>query len=229
MKLRIGLTSTADRGTSLLPLAGEFGLEGVVLPCINVNMISGGAGAFAAAIDGAEVVVFTSARAVRLLDPLDVSAVDVLVVGPETAAAVEAAGGSVAWVGSQGVGQLISEAGHLIEGRRVVVAGAQNTAEATTQAFADAGVRVEWVSLYATIPVAPPSGDIDAVVFGSPTAVSGWLMARELSGVLVGAIGHTTASALRRHGVEPDAIPDFPTYASALESLAAISIERTEK
>ncbi len=52
MKLRIGLTSTADRGTSLLPLAGEFGLEGVVLPCINVNMISGGAGAFAASAYG---------------------------------------------------------------------------------------------------------------------------------------------------------------------------------
>ena len=226
--MRIGLTTTADRGASLLPLAYELGIEGVVLPCIAVTRIPGGEESFAAARADADIVVFTSARTIKFLHPLNVSGAEVFAVGSETAAAVEAAGVSVTWVGSQGVDRLIVETRHLLEGKRVVVAGAQNAALSTVQAFEGAGVLVEWVSLYATTPVPPPSGDVDGVVFGSPTAVAGWLIDRDLSDVLVGAIGGKTAAALRSNGVEPDAVPDSPSYLNTLECLAALSIERTE-
>jgi uroporphyrinogen-III synthase len=228
VRLRLGLTTTLDRATSLMPAVAALGFEGIALPCISVKTTPGGVQAFSAALQNADVLVFTSARAVAIVAQVGLPDIDVLVVGSETAAAIEKLGWPAPRVGSQGIQYLVDEARGLLEGRRVVVAGARKMVESGAVALAKLTAHVTIVELYTTTSVAPPREHVDAVVFGSPSAVDGWHLTRKLSGMLVGAVGQTTAGALRRLGIEPDVIPEFPSYMNTVERLAEVQIERSE-
>ncbi len=226
MTMRLGLTTTSDRIDTLAPEAAGLGFDPVPLPCIRVEAVPGGVERLITAASDADALVFTSARAVAMVTLVVTSSRPILAVGPETAAACERAGGSVVWVGSSGIRHLARDAEHLLAGKRIVVAGASNTARESAAALTMAGSSVVSIELYTTIPVAPPDDPVDAVVFGSPTAVTGWLISRELSELLVGAIGPTTAASLRSHGLEPDAVPDRPGFMNMIEKLAALRLER---
>jgi uroporphyrinogen-III synthase len=70
------------------------------------------------------------------------------------------------------------------------------------------------------------AGQIHAVAFASPSAVQAVAAALGdevglLTRVLVGAIGPTTAAALRAHGIEPGAVPEQHTGEGLAEALAA--------
>lgn len=224
--MRLGLTTTPDRIRALMPEASRLGFDPVSLPCIRIEAVSGGSDRLAAAVADADGLVITSPRTVTMLAPAGIPALPIIAVGAETAAAVESAGGTVAWIGSSGTRDLARRARHLLTGRRIVLAGASNSARESAAALEMAGASVVTIELYTTVPVAPPDDAVDAVVFGSPTAVTGWLISRELSELLIGAIGPTTAASLRGHGVEPDAVPDRPGLVSTIERLAALRPER---
>ena len=175
----------------------------------------------------ADVLIVTSARTVAMLAPAGIPPLPIITVGPVTAMAVADAGGSVAWIGSNGIRHLANEAKHLLAGKRIVIAGAANTARANSEELEHAGGSVLSVPLYTTVAVSPPDDLVDAVVFGSPTAVTGWLTSRELSDVLIGAIGPTTAMALRGRGFEPDVVPQRPGFTNTIELVAALRSERS--
>ncbi len=225
--MRLGLTTTSDRIRTLMPEVSRLGFDPVSLPCILVDAVPGGSEKLAAAVDDADALVVTSARTVAMLVPGGLPPLPIIAVGPETAAAAEEAGGTVVWVGSNGVRHVADEAGHLLQGGRIILAGASNTAHESATALEIAGSSVVSIELYTTVPIAPPHDAVDAVIFGSPTAVTGWLISRELSGLLLGAIGPTTAAALRGNGVEPDVVPDRPGFVNTIELLAALRPERS--
>lgn len=226
MTMRLGLTTTPDRIRTLAQDVELFGLVPVSLPCIRIDAKPSSLDKLDAAVRSADLLLVTSVRAVELLAPAGLPSLPIIAVGSKTAKAVETAGGSIKWVGSDGVRELACEAAHLLTGRRIVVAGASNTARRNAAALEAVGSSVVSVPLYTTVPV-PPAGDhVDAVLFGSPTAVAGWLMSRGLSDLVIGAIGPTTASALRERGFDPDVVPEQPGFTETIERLAALRPER---
>jgi uroporphyrinogen-III synthase len=67
---------------------------------------------------------------------------------------------------------------------------------------------------------------VHAVVFASPSAVTGWLLARDFEDVVVGVIGPTTQAAVGRHRI-PDVIAPEPSHhslARALTSYLEVSV-----
>jgi uroporphyrinogen-III synthase len=225
--MRLGLTTTPDRIRTLAPDTRRLGFEPVALPCIRIDAVPGSAENATAAALEADAIVITSPRSAAMLATTAVTKVPVIAVGPETAAAVEHEGGTVALVGSGGVRRLALDAGQVLTGKNVVLVGASNSIRQSAAALEMAGCSVTAIELYTTIPIAPDSDGVDAVAFGSPTAVTGWLIARDLSELTVAAIGGTTAAFLREHGTEPDVIPDEPGFINMIERLAALRLERS--
>ena len=225
--MRLGLTTTPDRIRTLMPEVSRLGFDPIPLPCIRVDVMPGGIEKLAAAASDADALVITSTRTVAILARAGVPPLPIIAVGPETAAAVEEAGGTVVWVGSNSVRHLADEAGHLLAGKRIILAGASNTVRESAAALEVAGGSVVSIEIYTTVPIQPPDDPIDAVVFGSPTAVTGWLISRELPGILIGAIGPTTAASLRALGVEPDVVPERPGFVNTIERLSALRLERS--
>ncbi len=76
------------------------------------------------------------------------------------------------------------------------------------------------VAVYRTRPCPPPQDPIEAVAFASPSAVRGWLLARDLNDVQVAAIGPTTAAELERAGHPPEVLAEEPHVTSLAEALA---------
>ncbi len=225
--MRLGLTTTPERIRTLTSGTRKLGFEPVSLPCIRIDAVAGGVENAAGAAPQADAIVITSRRSAEMLDGVIDPGVPVIAVGPETAAAVEEAGGTVALVGSGGVRQLARDAGQILGGKDVVLVGASNTVRQSAAALEMAGCSVTAIELYTTVPIAPPDDPVDAVTFGSPTAVTGWLIAREFTDLTVAAIGATTAASLRGHGIEPDVVPDQPGFITMIEQLAALRLERS--
>lgn len=227
MTMRLGLTTTPERNAALTADAVALGFEPVSLPCIRIVPSPAAVEGLADALAGAHALVVTSARTVAMISAAGPPRVPIIAVGPATAQAVADAGGTVAWVGSSGIAALASEAGHLLADAKIVIAGATNTARESAAVLEGIGGSVEAIGLYTTLPTPPGNDDVAAVVFGSPTAVEGWLTSRDLSGLLIGAIGPTTAAALRGCGTEPDVVPHRPGFMNTIEQLAALRPERS--
>jgi len=225
--MRLGLTTTPERIRTLTPETRKLGFDPVSLPCIRIDAVAGGVDNVAAAAPGADAIVITSQRSAEMLGGAINPGVPVIAVGPETATAVERAGGTVGLVGSGGVRRLAHDAGQVLVGKNVVLVGASNTIRQSAAALEMAGCSVTAIELYTTVPIAPGSDTVDAVAFGSPTAVTGWLISRNLSELTVAAIGQTTADSLRGHGIEPDAVPDRPGFITMIQQLAALRLERS--
>ena len=89
--------------------------------------------------------------------------------------------------------------------------------------------RVIAAPAYETVPLAPADDPVDAVIFGSPSALAGWLSSRDLSATAVAAMGSTTAEALRGAGREPDVVPSEPGAAAVVAALAAFVHQLSER
>ena len=82
-----------------------------------------------------------------------------------------------------------------------------------------AGAEVVAESVYETVPIAPASDTVDVAIFGSPSAVEGWCRSRSLDGLVVGAIGATTAAALTHRGHPSDVVPERPSFENLVKAL----------
>jgi uroporphyrinogen-III synthase len=221
---RIALTSTADRSAELASMVTRAGLVPVVLPCI--EYLPAEASVLERARHRAAIcdwLVVTSSRTVTTLWP-EGAMPDVAVgaVGSATAAAVRTAGGDPAVVGEAGSADLFETMAPLISGRSVFFPHAGGADRSGIGILRAIGAVVETMAVYDVEPIAPVGDAVDAVVFGSPTAVAGWFLSRRLDGLLVGAVGATTASALEELGVVPDVVPDQPS----LDTLIALIAEK---
>ncbi|MBU1866028.1 MAG: uroporphyrinogen-III synthase [Actinobacteria bacterium] len=216
---RVAVTTAADRGETIAAAFAGAGLTPVLLPCVRVEPAAPQVieEARRAVVPGT-VVVLSSARTLDLLWP-DGSAppVPVFAVGAATAAAIRERGGNVAYEGSEGLSALAAEAD--LGGRAVVLPRADGSDPIALAAIAARADSFFAPVVYQTVPQPPGDDEVDAAAFGSPSAVLGWTSVRSLDGLLVGAIGRTTAAALREAGRPPDVIaprPAFPALASAM-------------
>jgi uroporphyrinogen-III synthase len=123
-----------------------------------------------------------------------------------------------------------------VRGRRVFLPRPAEGRPELLAGLVAAGAEVSAVEAYRTLPAPPEAilplarwieaGEVDAVAFASPSAVSAvtgalGARARLLGRVVLGAIGPTTASALREAGLGGAVQPERYTGADLAEALAA--------
>jgi uroporphyrinogen-III synthase len=223
----VGVTTDRDTVARVSTLFRDVGLEPVALPCIEIEAEPGDVCDRARdAARRAELIVITSPRTVGILWPQGgMPAVPVASVGPETASAVRAAGGIVTLEGSGGAAALVDLIGP-VDGRVIVFPHAATAPSGTAERLAAAGAVVDAHAVYRARPVPPAGAAVDAVAFASPSAVRGWTLARPLDGMVVAAVGHTTADHLGSLGRPPDVVAQRPTFHSLAEAVAAHLFER---
>lgn len=182
-----------------------------------------------------DAVAFTSANAVeffflrcrKLLGRAPVSPRTVAAVGRATAKAVAKNGWRCSVVPDDARSEGLARALRVPRGARVLMPRAERGLDTLPLALRKNGARVDVVTAYRTLP--DPEGrralrralalGADAVTFASPSAVVPAVRELKLSGAAAVAIGPTTASALRTHGVVPAGVskrPDPESFARAV-------------
>lgn len=166
-------------------------------------------------------------------------------VGPATGARLEALVRAPDLMPAEATGASLaaSLAAH-VRGKAVLVPRAAEGRPELGDGLRAAGAEVVAPIAYRTLPAAAGSlaplgallavGRIDAVTFASPSAVQGVVSglgaeAGRLGGVLLGAIGPTTAEALRAAGFQAGVVPErhtAPDLADALAEKLAATLER---
>jgi uroporphyrinogen-III synthase len=104
--------------------------------------------------------------------------------------------------------------------------GADLTPVASLEAL---GAEVTSVAVYGTKSVAPGLEAVDAALFGSPSAVTGWGMSRSFDQVILAALGETTGRALAELGHPPDVVPSRPDFDLLIALVAHHLIERSHR
>ena len=221
--MRVAITTSAEAAPRVAAAFADYGFTPVHLPCIEVEAAAPEVLARLREEAGsADWLLLTSARAVAVVWPQGgMPPTPAAVVGGGTARAVVAAGGSVALEGEAGVDDLLSRLEAADAGGRLVFPHAAGTRRATLEQLDAAGWRLTAVVAYETIPVPPGDDPVEAAAFASPSAVQGWFAARDLDGLLVGAIGATTTASLAARGRPPDVTPERPGYQRLAEAMAA--------
>jgi uroporphyrinogen-III synthase len=229
---RVAVTTELDAAGRIGRLTEEAGLEPVYLPCIRTAVSPPEIlDPLRAASRKADWVVCTSQRAVSSMWPTGGMPTRPLVaaVGAATARAVTAAGGRVAVTGTGGAAALREILRGRLAGQVVVFPHARAADPATVEMLRSEGASVVAGPAYETLPVAPANDPVNAVIFGSPSALGGWLLARDLSSLVVAAMGQTTAAALRGSGREPDVVPQVPGAAAVVAALASYVNQLSER
>lgn len=223
MTMRVAVTTTADAAYRISGPLETAGLQPVELPCIRIRFADPPVLERLRWLAGdADVLLFTSARAVRALWPDGgMPAVPAAVVGSATAEAVRAAGGTVDVVGSGGGDELVDELVETSAGRRIVFPRARSSDPSRADRLRLAGAEVYTHVAYETVPIAPGPDPVDAALFGSPSAVEGWRLSRDLDEPgIVAAMGETTAAALDEAGRVADIVPERPSVQALVDALA---------
>ena len=200
------------------------------------------------ALDGFDWVVLASANALsRTLERLAALGLGrarlagrrLAAVGPATARCVEAElGRAPDLVPPQATGQALAAAlAPHVRGRCVLVPRPAEGRPEILDGLAAAGPLVTAAEAYRTVPATPEAlaplaawleaGAVHAVAFASPSAVRAVVAAlgprsvRLLGGVVLAAIGPTTAAALLESGLTPAVVPERHTGADLAEGIAA--------
>ena len=229
--IRVGLTGAGDSLEEAAEECRRLGMQPVLLPCIAVTAAATDViDEFRNVARAADWIVLTSARAVTIVWPdASLPMVPVAAVGKATARAAAAAGGRIEITGDQGGKDLMNRLGPRIDRALVAYPHAALTAFDLVGSMTKAGARVKHEAVYAIDPI-PPAGDpVDAVVFGSPSAVKGWCAARTLDGLVVAVTGLTTAASVEAAGYPTLTIPTSPGYLEALEAVATLEIVANQK
>ncbi|MFQ5523731.1 MAG: uroporphyrinogen-III synthase [Acidimicrobiia bacterium] len=226
---KVAVTTAADRIAALSAAVSRHGMEAVELPCVEVA-------AFGSRNDErirnqarqADWIVVTSARAVTYTWPDGgMPDVPVAAVGPATAAAVAAAGGRTELVGEGGARELVGGLIDRVQNKVVVFPHARGADPGTAMELARAGAHVIALPVYETRPVAPARDPVDAVMFGSPSAVEGWTRGRSLQDLVIAAVGETTASAVARRGARTHVVAAQPDFGLLVADLSRYLKERS--
>jgi uroporphyrinogen-III synthase len=223
MTLRIALTTTRDRALRLIDDVGDLGIEPVVLPCI--ELISSPETALEAArreSADSDWILLTSPRTVHRLWPHGgMPATGVAAVGQSTAQAVTGAGGRLSCVGDQGARQLASRIAKAVAGQIVFFPHAAGADRSTIEVLESAGATVRSQVVYESRPIPPDDDLVDAVTFGSSSAVTGWLLSRNLDDLAIGVIGKSTAATLADSAHSFDVMAPNPSLGELIRLMAS--------
>ncbi len=233
--MRVLVSRPVEQAPELAAALRAAGAHPEVVPMIRIEGPTEASLADAAldSLSGYDGLLFASANAVRAFAargrakgrPLDAFAGRVFCVGPRTAEAAREAGLRVEAVPERhdaaGLAAAIVARGSPA-GLRFLLPRGEEGGEVLPERLREAGAEVDAVSVYRTVPAAVDAaalcrrlvrGELGALTFTSPSTVRRFFElldapAREaIRGCLVAAIGPVTAEALRRRGVEPDAVP----------------------
>ncbi|HKZ20047.1 MAG TPA: uroporphyrinogen-III synthase [Acidimicrobiia bacterium] len=213
---------TTDRFDRVVPLYMEAGLDAIGLPCVRVEPASDDVMDLAReAAVRAGVLILSSARTVDWLWPQGpLPSVDVIAVGTATANTVRERGGRVVLTGNSGLAELAATASTRLATSRVVFPRSADTDPAVLRLVRDLTPNLVEFEVYRVQAVAPQNTEVQAVAFASPSAVVGWHLSRNLTGLVVGVIGATTAAAVSRHR-QPDVVASSPTHRALAQALAS--------
>lgn len=223
---RVAVTTSRDRYDQIAGPLDVAGCQPVALPCIEIEIADDTCvDQVRAAAGSSDVVVLTSQRPVPIVWPGGMDGLSVLAVGSATADAARTAGAAIVGVGSGGGLELATLLASTVAGKRVVYPHAGGTAQAMQTMLGRSAAQVKAYEVYRVTPIAPGEDPVDAVMFASPSAVHGWISVRGLVDIVVAAIGGTTSSALRDHGITPDVVPDRPGFLGLVAATAAHLLE----
>lgn len=218
---RVAVTTSADRWDRPAAELERVGLEPVLLPCIAIEEVPGAAARARAAADEADLVVVTSARVLEVVWPTDsLPELDFAAVGSFTAAAVEQRGGRVITAGAGGALALAHQLVGDVEQRRVLYLHAHGSDPGAIALLDARAASLSSIAVYRSASIGPNGEQVAAATFASPSAVLGWLQTRALDGLVVAAIGATTAGELERQGRRVDVLAPIPSFAALADALA---------
>lgn len=239
---RVAVTRADERADALCAALEARGAEPVRVPTIRIGPPPAPAELDAALARVADYdwLVFTSANGVRMaLDRASEIAVEaalagrrVAAVGRVTAAELEARGVPVAFVPAQEGSGALARALPDVEGRRVLLARGDKADPALARVLSERGARVEQVTAYVTVPVAPSgqgleelSIGVDVITFTSPSTVEGFVsLGPDWRGLIrrtaVATIGPTTTAAAMASGLGVHAEAEERTTAALVEAVA---------
>ena len=188
--------------------------------------------------DSYDWLVVTSATAVDALvaagaNPAALGAVRIAAVGPATADAVTAAGGTVAVVPARAVGEALVDAVGTGHGR-VLQVRPEVARDVVATGLRARGWTVDEVAAYRTVaalldtPTREAVGAADVVTFTSPSTVEHLVAAVGVGGLppVVVAIGPVTTAALVAHGVDVTAEADPHTVDGLVAAVVAAAQNR---
>lgn len=190
------------------------------------------------AFASANAVIWTCARMAALgIPPAALAAPRLAAVGRATAEALRKAVRSPDLVPADARGEALAAAlAPEVKGLRVLVPRAEEGRPELTEGLAAAGAEVVAPVAYRTLPADPellrPLGDlaergeVDAIVFASPSAVRAVATAlgdraRLLARATIAVIGPTTAEAARQQGWPVAVRPSYPDTGALAEAIAA--------
>jgi uroporphyrinogen III methyltransferase/synthase len=233
---RVLVTRAAEQSEPLARALREAGAEPVCVPMIRITAEADDAAAppAVAELDVYDAVLFTSANATRAFAgrlaasgrvPQALRA-RVVCVGPATAEAARRAGfanAEVAGARHDAEGMLASlRASGSLAGRRFLFVRGARARDVLPRGLREAGARVDETVVYRTLPAevdeaalraALVRGELHALTFTSASAARRFAACldgaalRAARGLVVAAIGETTAAALREAGLVPDVVP----------------------
>lgn len=255
--LRVLITRPDEQAQETAELVRAAGGTALVHPCLRLAPPVDPQPLAAATADLGRFgwVALASANAARMLAPALLGCARrprIAAVGPKTAAILQEHGLHVELCARASTAEglrdellgALREYGLALAEQRVLLPRAAEGREALAEGLAAAGVQVTAVTAYQMLPPPPAEltamaqlfhrGEVDLVPFGSPRTVEIALgaLGSDASALLrhtwVGAIGKTTAAALRAHGVQLDAGGDgAPSdFAVLLRALAAAYKQR---
>src|SRR5215831_1477219 len=250
---RVVLTRSAEQSAELKQGLESLGAEVLLLPlvCFAPPLDWAPADVHLRRLAEFDAVLFLSANAVRYVfdrcAQLGVTAAHpdqqrplIAAVGPATARALAAQGIRVDYVAREHTGEALArELKDSLAGRSVLLPRSDQGNEAVSQQLRDLGANVTEIVAYRTMmPEATNSeiaakvrgGDVDAIVFASPSAVQNFVhfvadanLARKIaSQVRLVAIGPTTAEALRGAELSPSMVARESSAAGLIDAMEGI-------
>jgi len=243
--LRVLLTRPLDQALETAEWVRRQGGEPLIYPCLRVEPVNLAELCHAVAqLPQFAAIALTSVHAVRALLPLLPSGQSwppLFVLGQKTAAEltgiqpIHVVDGEFATARTLAQ-QLIRDLGPSPSGKRVLFPQASEGRDELPRLLGDAGIKVSRIAAYRTVAVEPSAladavqklrtGQVDLVPLGSPrtTQVLIEAIGDDAADVLglapVGAIGQTTARALRDLGVRVDVVAEQASFEDLVGQLA---------
>lgn len=215
--MRVAVTTTADSFERVAAFFHAASLDPVEAPCIAIRPEAPDILASVRSMaEDVGTVMISSARTIAILWGSTVPPLSFITVGPVSTQTVRAAGGHVVLEGTSGLAGVMDQLDS-IESRIVFPHGSGTD----TDLIAAATPEIISRQVYRTESIDPPNDRVDAIVFASPSAVDGWFRTRDVSGLVVAAIGETTAQRLQQLGVTADVVPESPRFGELARGLAA--------
>ncbi|HEX7298368.1 MAG TPA: uroporphyrinogen-III C-methyltransferase [Solirubrobacteraceae bacterium] len=210
--LTVAVTRARPQASAMASRLRELGAGVVEAPAIRIEALP----AELPELRHYDLLVLTSPNGVEELfrhlhDARALAGPTIAVIGPGTAAALRARGVEPDVVPARAVGEGLVEALSGRTFRRALVARAQEARDVVPDALRGAGVEVDVVALYRTVPE-PLDDDARAAALGADwalfTSASSVRFFHDAAGTLagprIGSIGPVTSAALRELGREPD-------------------------